>query len=63
MGDKNIPGIGISGSPMPHKASILAVLCTVLLLLAQGFATPKRLAAVPVQDTYDRMTQNNPWHP
>ena len=36
---------------MPHKASILAVLCTALLLLAQGCATPTRLAAVPVQAT------------
>ncbi len=36
---------------MPHQASILAVVCTALLLLAQGCATPGRLAAVPVQDT------------
>ena len=37
---------------MPHKnSSILAILCTALLLLAQGCATPGRLAAVPVQDT------------
>ena len=36
---------------MLHKNSILAILCTVLLLLVQGCATPTRLAAVPVQDT------------
>ena len=36
---------------MPHQASILAVLFTALLLLAQGCATPSRLAAVPAQDT------------
>lgn len=36
---------------MLHKNSILAVLCTVLLLLVQGCATPTRLAAVPAPDT------------
>jgi hypothetical protein len=36
---------------MFHKVSILAILCTALLLLAQGCATPSRLDAVPVQDT------------
>ena len=36
---------------MPHQASILAVLFAALLLVAQGCATPSRLAAVPVQDT------------
>ena len=36
---------------MPHQASIFTVLCAALLLLAQGCATPARLAAVPVQDT------------
>jgi type IV pilus biogenesis protein CpaD/CtpE len=36
---------------MLHKTPILAVLLTALLLLAQGCASPGRLAAVPVQDT------------
>ena len=36
---------------MLHKNSILAILCTVLLLLVQGCATPTRLAAVPASDT------------
>ena len=44
--------VNSNGPPMPHKnSSILAILCTALLLLAQGCATPGRLAAVPVQDT------------
>ena len=36
---------------MPHQVSIFTVLFAALLLLAQGCATPSRLAAVPVQDT------------
>ncbi len=36
---------------MLHKTSILAALCTLLLLLAQGCASPGRVIAVPAQDT------------